>query len=650
MTNDSQKGGLSGHPKGLYPLFFTEMWERLAFYLLLGILVLYATDTERGGLGLPKSLATEIYGTYLAFVYFTPFLGGLIADRFLGYRLSVLIGGVLMAAGLFTLGVRRETQLYVGLLLLCLGNGLFKPNISAMVGNLYEPGDQRRDAGFNIFYMGINIGAALSALLSAPLRNLFDFNVAFAGAGVGLCIGVIVLLINWKKLERADRQPEVDGRDASFGQIVLTILVPAALFGVGGWYFFKDAAWVKDSIGGITFGFLTGMLPVIFYFFTLIVRAGPDERPGLAALMPVYVAGGAFFMVLHLNGGLMTFFTENNASRRAEWVPSAVQEFYTQKAMPSYFDNADPSLPRPDAETLITCGNDAEAMFGAKRISESAIGEILERNPDVRAMDPKADGKDAAEKWGFLTLAVFAEDQVKVKTSKDEHGVESVSVSIEPETAEPKRSILLLRKADSAGDFPVLLVTQETFDKVYKKASAARFGKGEFANVFNAELVTSFLNPLFVVLLTPVVVAFFAWRVRLNKAVSTARKILYGMLITVAATAIVATAAKMGNDGADKVALTWLVSYYLVITVGELCLSPMGLSLVTKLAPKRLVGMMMGGWFLASAIGNKLSGFLSGLEPTALMFTLLTIALLGIAFILLLLQPMLNRAIQKYGA
>ncbi|HPF40805.1 MAG TPA: peptide MFS transporter [Phycisphaerae bacterium] len=650
MTNDSQKGGLSGHPKGLYPLFFTEMWERLAFYLLLGILVLYATDTERGGLGMPKTLATEIYGTYLAFVYFTPFLGGLIADRFLGYRLSVLIGGVCMAAGLFTLGVRGETQLYIGLSLLCLGNGLFKPNISAMVGNLYEPGDQRRDAGFNIFYMGINIGAALSALLSAPLRNLFDFNVAFAGAGVGLCIGVIVLLINWKKLERADRQPEVDGRDASFGQIVLTILVPAALFGFGGWYFFKDAAWVKDSIGGITFGFLTGMLPVIFYFFTLIVRASPDERPGLAALMPVYVAGGAFFMVLHLNGGLMTFFTENNASRRAEWVPSAVQEFYTQKAMPSYFSNADPSLPRPDADTLVTCDDKAEAMFGAKRISESAVAQVLERNPDVRAMDPKTDGKEAAEKWAFLTLGVFADDQVRVKTSKDEHGVESVSVSIEPETAEPKRSILLLRKSEGAGDFPVLLVTQETFDNVYKKASDARFEKGEFASVFNAELVTSFLNPLFVVLLTPVVVAFFAWRVRLNKPVSTARKILYGMLITVGAVLIMAGAANLGGDGTDKVTLIWLVLYYAVITVGELCLSPMGLSLVTKLSPKRLVGVMMGGWFMATAIANKLSGFLSGLKPTTNIFLILGVVLFAIAMVILVLQPMLNRAIRKYGA
>ena len=145
MTTATEKGTGNGHPTGLLPLFFTEMWERLAFYLMLGILLLYASDTERGGLGLSNKMAAEIYGTYMAFVYFTPFLGGLIADRFLGYRRSVFIGGLLMASGLFMLGFRGLPTLYGGLTLLCLGNGLFKPNISAMVGNLYEPGDARRE-------------------------------------------------------------------------------------------------------------------------------------------------------------------------------------------------------------------------------------------------------------------------------------------------------------------------------------------------------------------------------------------------------------------------------------------------------------------------------------------------------------------------
>ena len=126
-----------GHPKGLFPLFFTEMWERLAFYTIVGILLLYTTDTERGGLGLPAADGNEIYGLYLAFVYFTPFLGGMLADRYLGYRRSVFLGGLTMAGGLFLMGTPGFLPFTLGLIALIIGNGFFKPNISVMVGNLY---------------------------------------------------------------------------------------------------------------------------------------------------------------------------------------------------------------------------------------------------------------------------------------------------------------------------------------------------------------------------------------------------------------------------------------------------------------------------------------------------------------------------------
>ncbi len=163
-------------------------------------------------------------------------------------------------------------------------------------------------------------------------------------------------------------------------------------------------------------------------------------------------------------------------------------------------------------------------------------------------------------------------------------------------------------------------------------------------------MITGLLNPVFVVILTPLVVMFFAWRSRKGKPVTTAKKIFYGMVITAASLLVVVIGAKLGHDGAIKTSVIWLVIYYLVITVGELCLSPMGLSLVTKLAPKRLVGLMMGGWFLATSIGNKLSGFISGLEPSAQMFTILAVAILGVAAFIYALLPRLDSAIKKYGA
>jgi len=625
------------------------MWERLAFYLMLGILILYSVDNERGGLGLSISQATEIYGCYMAFVYFTPFLGGMIADRYLGFRRAVALGGFLMAAGFFSLGVRSLPTFYAGLVLVCVGNGFFKPNISAMVGNLYKPGDPRRDAGFNIFYMGINIGASISALLAAPLRNLWDFNVAFIGAGVGLLIGVSILLFYWKTLASADIRSKPDPEDVGLGKIALVILLPAALFAAIGYFVGDYFDTIRDSIGAVTFAFLVGMVPIVAYFVMLVIKAGPEEKPGLAALLPVYVAGGAFFMILHLSGGLMTFFTEHNTSREGEWVPAFLQESYCQKAMPSYYKNAAQEVPRPTEETLLKVKQNLESMFGAKRISEGGLHQLSQDFPEVRIIDVDTDPDAIPSSWDFLTCKVYPDEQVKVKEEKDAHGVTTVTVSVEPETAQPLRKVVLMQETEGQS-FPVLLVTEETFEKTYQKASTSRMARGKFLGLVNAELIVGLINPVFVVLLTPLVMAFFAWRLSRNRGVSTARKIFYGMLITTVSLAIMAWGAYVGEDGESKVSVMWLVYYYLIITVGELCLSPMGLSLVTKLSPKRFVGLMMGGWFLSVAIGNKLSGFISGLPATTLMFLILAGAIFLVAVFLFLLLPRLDTAIKKYGA
>ena len=636
-----------GHPRGLRPLFFTEMWERLGFYLMLGILFLYVTDTERGGLGFTNAAAGEVYGTYMAFVYFTPFIGGMIADRLLGYRRSVFIGGLLLAAGYFCLGIRSMPTFYGGLGLLCLGNGLFKPNISAMVGNLYAPGDPRRDAGFNIFYMGINIGASVSALLAAPLRNLWSFNTAFTAAGVGMLVGVAILTLNWKRLDGADRRPETKPGDFGLKQMFLTILAPAVVFGVLGYFLGRKLAFVTGSIGPVTFGFLVGMLPVAGYFFSLVRRANAEEKPGLAALIPVYVAGGTFFMILHLSGGLMTVFAERGTDRRAEWIPAAT-EFYAQKAMPSYFGNAGPALPRPDERTLVVMPPETEAMFGARILSQGAV-EKLGSDPSLGVNVNAWPGTPGID--GALACRVFPDANVALKASTDAHGVATTSVKITPEKAAPTGQVVLTR--DIGGrQAPLLIVSQATYDAVYQHVGAAtpRLAPGRYVRLLNAEILTGFLNPFFVVVLTPVVVWFFAQRVKAGRPVSTARKIFYGMLITTVSLLVMALGAHLGKDGAAKTSMLWLVAYYGIITFGELCLSPMGLSLVTKLAPARLVGLMMGGWFLATAVGNKMSGFISGLEPGTTMFVVLAVAILGVASFIFAMLPRLDAAIRKYGA
>ncbi len=640
-------------PRGLYPLFMTEMWERLGFYLMLGILYLYIIDTERGGLGLSVKQAAEIYGTYMALVYFTPFLGGMIADRFLGFRRSVLIGGVLMAAGYFALGVRTFPTFFTGLALLCIGNGFFKPNISAMVGNLYAPDDPRRDTGFNIFYMGINVGASISALLSAPLRNMWSFNLAFTAAGVGLLIGVVILIVNWRKLADADHPSERSSDDISFKQVMLTIMVPVVLFGVVGYFVGRGIPFINDTLGPITFGFLVAMVPVAVYFGLLVKRASPQEKPGLAALIPVFVAGGAFFMVLHLSGGLMTAFAEKSTDRRAEWIPSGL-DFYAQRAMPLYFVNAGPDLPRPDPGTLLTTDPEVAAMFGARIMQQSKLDSLVAAVPDLAV-----ERGDVEEANAFLQVEIYPDDVVRISTETDPHGLPVTTVKTDPDNAEPTAEVLLQRplaaKEGESGDpTPILLVSETTYGNVYPGGIPGEAVKtlppGRYVRLVNAEMLTGLLNPVFVVVLTPVVVAFFTWRIRKGKPISTARKIFLGMLITTGAILIMAFGAYLGKDGAIKTSMIWMVLYYMVITVGELCLSPMGLSLVTKLSPKRLVGLMMGGWFLSTAVGNKLSGFISGLEPSAMMFVILAAATAAVALFILALLPKLDRAIKQYGA
>ena len=203
MEVDQQK---KGHPKGLYLLFFTEMWERFSYYGMRAILILYLTKKlMEGGLGMDEKYAMLLYGYFTGFVYFTPLIGGWLADRYLGKRLAVMIGGVTMMLGQFTLfGLNSTTGLYIGLLLLIIGNGFFKPNISTLVGGLYKDGDSRRDAAFTIFYMGINLGAMIAPLVIGVVTdNMFattnedgsisyGYRYGFLVSGIGMLLGQVI--------------------------------------------------------------------------------------------------------------------------------------------------------------------------------------------------------------------------------------------------------------------------------------------------------------------------------------------------------------------------------------------------------------------------------------------------------------------------
>jgi POT family proton-dependent oligopeptide transporter len=189
-----QEKGFFGHPRGLATLFFTEMWERFSYYGMRGILILFMVDAiQTGGLGLTTGRAAAIYGLYTAAAYLTALPGGWLADRIFGARNSVFYGGILIAAGQITLALSATTQagFFTGLLLVVSGTGLLKPNVSAIVGDLYPDGGARRDAGFSVFYMGINIGAFVGPLICGYLGENIAWNLAFWAAGIGMILGLI---------------------------------------------------------------------------------------------------------------------------------------------------------------------------------------------------------------------------------------------------------------------------------------------------------------------------------------------------------------------------------------------------------------------------------------------------------------------------
>src|SRR3989338_4845736 len=196
----TRHGELWGHPKGLAVLFFTEMWERFAYYGMRAILVYYMIKY----LMFSQEKSSQIYGLYTGFVYFTPLFGGMLADKILGQRKSVIIGGILMAIGEFILAgdslLGGGTLFYAGLLFMILGNGCFKPNISTQVGGLYEQGDHRRDRAFSIFYVGINVGAFFSPFVCGTLGELYGWHYGFGAAGVGMIIGLLLYLYGQRYL------------------------------------------------------------------------------------------------------------------------------------------------------------------------------------------------------------------------------------------------------------------------------------------------------------------------------------------------------------------------------------------------------------------------------------------------------------------
>src|SRR6266571_8233343 len=317
--------GFFGHPRGLSTLFFTEMWERFSYYGMRAILTLYMTKTlAEGGLGFDEKYAALIYATYVSSVWYLPLIGGWLADRVFGARRAVLIGGIIIACGHYSMAINTHFNFYAGMILIASGTGLLKPNISAMVGQLYSQADKRRDAGFSIFYMGINLGAFLSPIVVGFLaqaqwfRNFitsfgFEPNNAwhwgFGAAGVGMTLGLIQYVIGRNRLSAVGIKPEKQQHltmgqgQAGFDFVTLGLAILGGIVGAAIGLYFGDAGLISALFPCVV-GFFTGSL-----LGTTPLLAGAELKRLLVILL-LFVFSILFWMTYEQAGSSLTLFAD----------------------------------------------------------------------------------------------------------------------------------------------------------------------------------------------------------------------------------------------------------------------------------------------------------------------------------------------------
>ncbi len=505
------------HPRGLYVLFGTEMWERFSFYTVGAMLSLYLRDAT-DGFSFSNARSASVVSTYNMFIYFTPLLGGLIADRLTGYRKAIMIGGVSFMIGHALLAVPNSLLIcYLALTFLVIGNGFFKPNVSSMVGNLYREGSHLKDKAYLIFYMGINVGALLAPLVANFVQPRWGFHPAFFNGAIGMVISLIVFGVNQKWVRHADRKQSQGGdftRDngsAAHAEAVATA---------------EDLPPTPEAAA----------------------MAAVPEWKRIMALIVIFLIVIVFWMVFHQNTISLTWWAEDHSRALPGILSFAINPLYIillstpLAAFWSWLDkrNLEPSTPVKMMIGMILTG----VSFVILYFSATA---------------------------GGFTKPVFE----VVQSSGTE-----MLVSISPEAREH------------------LAIT----------APAMKLEGGNEA-----------------------------WRVT-----STGGVVPKGDFVRYESH----TNDQINVAPTGRVSAAWLIIAYLVLSLGELMLSPMGLSLVSKVAPVRMRGLMMGGWFAATAIGNKLTGVAGYWDVWSHSFFFLLLAgmALTMAVVLLVLLRPLKKA------
>jgi POT family proton-dependent oligopeptide transporter len=545
---------LFGHPTGLFTLFFAEMWERFSFYGMRALLVFYMI---KGFLGYGDGRAYAVYGAYTGLVYATPFIGGMLADRLLGKRRAVVIGGLLMASGHLLMMIQKETAFFAALALLICGNGFFKPNISTMVGTLYPDASPRRDGGFTIFYMGINLGAALSPLICGYIGETYGWHYGFGLATAGMLVGLAVfvapvrltqililsgslgtavslLFLSDSRLQLAVLNAPLAVALAASGIIACVALARGGLPAEAGAA--PDPGALTRKVAGAVradFAVYLGVLLAI-PVFALLVR---NEIAGWA--LAVFGIPAMTFLIVEA-------FRSERVERDRLFV-ALILIFYSMLFW-SFFEQAGSSM------NNFTDRN-VDRVFEDRTIEASEVGTTIAIELNQEQL---------GHRLGDRLIVLDDVDEARLSGGAEvewEIGEEHVGMGVGG--SEIKATIF-----QSANPIFILI----------------------FGLVFTA--LWAFLGPRGWEPRTPVKFALGLLQLGLG----------FGALWYGAHNA----------DSRGMVGMSWLLLGYLLHTTGELCLSPVGLSMITTLSPRRIVSTVMGGWFLATGVSGYLAGVIAG--------------------------------------
>jgi POT family proton-dependent oligopeptide transporter len=615
------QGTIFGHPKGLYVLFFTELWERFSFYGMKTLLVLYMVNYFFWS----QEDASSLLGTYAMLAYGLPIVGGFIADRYIGAKRAVIFGAILLSVGHLCMAIESMFFFYTALGLIIAGVALLKPNVSTQVGALYKPGDPRRDGAFTIFYMGINLGALIGPLLCDWLRVQYGWSYGFGAAGVGMIFGLIVYVIGQRVLvefqqDVSAEDREESGEPTSPSQPVhpphvvrdrIIVLLVVFAFVILFWTAFEQSPnamllWA-DKQTNLS---LTSTEPP-----PITLEGAPAATEGLEMTSGQTQSFNPFFIITL--APLFAFM----------WV-----WLHRRKLQPS--------TPTKMVLGLALVAMAFGVMWPAAYRENGPSSAPLAALPADFAVDDEGFIYSLDEEDDTAERVYYGAHRLRYDTAAQTMLMHGVLVDLDrlrllvetaPESFERELGNLVAKSARAESDDTTGLAGQLAGDWEFSEVLASA-PEGFRIVGSEAEKVATNWNPQ---TRTITVTGEIKERARIE------------LLAMAAQPEFKRAVDQIYLDSSQfRVSVWWLIAFYLVLTMGELCLSPVGLSLVTKLAPAKHVGLFMGGWFLATAVAEKLAqvfGAYWGKMPPATYF-MIFVVMCGVgALLMAVLVPSLKR-------